>query len=163
MTGDGRPAGGSTLEHATVVEIDRRGVLIRGPSGSGKTALAIELLFRCRACDIESALVADDYVYLAGGEETGTLVASAPERTAGLIEFRGFGIVKAGYARHKPKTRVGLSVLLAAPADCDRVADPGRRAVFFGVALPELALPEREPISNAYAVLGCLGLSERVF
>lgn len=152
----------NSLEHATVVEIDRRGVLIRGPSGSGKTSLAIELLFRCRACDIASTLVADDYVFLATDNESGELVATAPERIAGLIELRGFGVTRVGEARHKPQTRLALAVSLVPAAEAERVADPDRRARFEGVSVPELVLSERQPVSAAYAVLGWLGLSQRL-
>ena len=161
MTADVTSGGAGSLEHATVVEIDHRGVLIRGPSGSGKTALAIELLSRCRACDIASALIADDYAFVARNETTGDLVASVPDRIRGLIEFRGLGIVNVGHARWKPDTRLVLSVFLSPPDEADRVADPDRGAIFDGVALPELALLERSPVSCAYAVLGWLGLSER--
>jgi HPr kinase/phosphorylase len=155
-------SGNGALEHATIVEIDHRGVLIRGPSGSGKTTLGIELLSRCRACDIPSALVADDYAFLSRDEETGALVAEVPERIAGLIELRGFGISSVGPDRYVPKTALVLTVTLMPEADAERVTDSARRAIFQGVGLPELTLPERAPISAAFAVLGWLGLSERV-
>lgn len=155
-------SGNGALEHATIVEIDHRGVLIRGPSGSGKTALGIELLSRCRACDIPSALVADDYAFLSRDDGAGVLVAEVPERIAGLIELRGFGIAPVGPDRHVPRTALALAVTLIPEADAERVADPARRAIFQGIGLAELALPERSPISAAFAVLGWLGLSERV-
>jgi HPr kinase/phosphorylase len=153
---------GATLEHATVVEIDHRGVLILGHSGAGKTVLALELLSRCRAGDIASALVADDYVYLSREEQSGALRATAPEPIAGRIELRGFGIVRVGDARWKPHTELALAVALVPPGKAERVADPDRRACFEGFALPELACPERQPLSAAYAVLGWLGLAQRV-
>ena len=152
----------NSLEHATVIEIDRRGVLIRGPSGAGKTSLAIELLFRCRACDRASALVADDYAFLAPDDKSGELVATAPERIAGLIELRGFGVARVGEARHKPQTRLALAVSLVPETEAERVADPDRRARFAGVSVPELVLCERQPVSAAYAVLGWLGWSPRL-
>ncbi|MAS06944.1 MAG: serine kinase [Ahrensia sp.] len=152
----------ATLEHATVVEIDRRGVLVRGQSGSGKTLLALELLSRCRAAGIASALVADDYVYLSHHEASGSLRASVPDGIEGRVELRGFGIAALGDTRWKPQTDVALVVSLVPPARAERVADPERRAVFEGVALPELACPERQPLSAAYAVFGWLGLAPRL-
>jgi len=152
----------ATLEHATVVEIDHRGVLVRGHSGSGKTLLALELLTRCRAADIASALVADDYVYVSHDKDTGTLRATVPEGIEGRIELRGFGLAELGDMRWKRETELTLAVSLVPPAKAERVADPERRAVFEGVALPELACPERQPLSAAYAVFGWLGLAPRL-
>lgn len=154
--------GDAILQHANVVEIDGRGILIRGPSGSGKTALAIELLTRSRACGITSALVADDYVMLSRDRETGALAAEAPERIAGLIELRGFGIVAVAPERRKRRTTPVLAVVLVPPAEEERVADPARRATFAGVDLPELALRAGSPVSCAHAVFGWLGLSGRI-
>lgn len=155
-------SGDASLLHATIVEIDHRGVLIRGPSGSGKTALAVELLFRSRASNIASALVADDYAFLSRDEQDGGLVASVPDRIAGQVELRGFGVVHVGDARWTPRTHLVLSVALVSPNDADRVADPDRRARFLDVDLPEMALFERQPFSAAHAVFGWLGLAQRV-
>lgn len=152
----------ATLEHATVVEIDNRGVLVRGHSGSGKTLLALELLSRCRAAGIASALIADDYAYLSRDAKSGLLRAAAPEGIEGRVELRGFGIAELGDTRWKPHTGLALAVSLVTPAKAERVADPERRAVFEGVALPELACPERQPLSAAYAVFGWLGLAPRL-
>ena len=152
----------ATLEHATVVEIDHRGVLVRGHSGSGKTLLALELLSRCRAANIASALVADDYVYLSHQEGTDVLRATVPDGIDGRIEMRGFGIATLGDTRWKPQADLVLVVSLVPPAKAERVADPERRAVFEGIALPELACPERQPVSAAYAVFGWLGLAPRL-
>jgi len=104
-------SGGGALQHATVVEIDRRGVLVRGPSGSGKTQLGIELLSRCRLFDVPSALIADDYAFLSSDGETGALLAEVPDRIAGLVELRGFGVVPVGTARHAPRAALALAVV----------------------------------------------------
>lgn len=157
----GAPAG-SILQHASVVEIDGRGVLIRGPSGAGKTALAIELLFRCRASEIASALVADDQAFLSADDDTGALLAAVPGTIAGLIELRGFGVAPVAASRCKAETRLALCVTLVPAEDSERVADPDRRARLHTVELPELVLPRRQPVCGAYAVLGWLGLSRRL-
>jgi HPr kinase/phosphorylase len=150
------------LEHATVVRIAGHGVIIRGPSGSGKTSLAIELMHRSRACGMEAALVADDYVFLSADRETGRLTAEAPERIAGLIEFRGFGVVSIAQERFAAKTRLHLAVLLTETETAERVADIDRRIRLAGALLPEMALPRNEPMRSAYAVFGWLDLADRV-
>ena len=114
----------ATLEHATVVEIDHRGVLVRGHSGSGKTLLALELLSRCRAANIASALVADDYVYLSHGEASGSLRAAVPEGIEGRVELRGFGIATLAETRWKPQIDLALVVSLVPPA---KAASPATR------------------------------------
>jgi len=155
-------SGGGALQHATVVEIDRRGVLVRGPSGSGKTQLGIELLSRCRLFDVPSALIADDYAFLSSDGETGALLAEVPDRIAGLVELRGFGVVPVGTARHAPRAALALAVTLVPADEAERVADPERSASFQGIALPELLLPRHRPVEAAHAVFGWLGLAERV-
>ena len=155
-------SGDPTLQHASIVEIDRRGILIRGPSGSGKTALAVELLSRARAANVSSALVADDYAFLSRDADTGGLVASVPDGIAGLVELRGFGVVRVGEDRWTPRTRLILSVELVPAGETERVADPDRRASFLDRDLPELALAEHRPVAAAWAVFGWLDLAPRL-
>ena len=159
MTARDEKAEHRSLEHVTVLEIDGRGVLIHGASGSGKTSLAVELLYRCANCSIESALVADDYAFVVRPPDAAFLMASVPERTAGLIELRGFGVVEIPSSRYKPETRLVLAVYLGTVDEAERVADPDRQLHFHGVGLPELALLARSPVTAACAVLGWLGLS----
>lgn len=154
--------GDTTLEHVTVVEIDGRGVMIHGPSGVGKTSLALELIHRCRAASVPVALVADDYAFVSGGVDTGFLVAKVPERIAGLIELRGYGVAAVGPSRHRPETRLALAVALCPGEEAERVADPARHLNLHGVEVPELALLAGSPASSALAVLGWLGLAASV-
>ena len=163
MSGDGFGPEEGLLEHATVVEIDGRGVILRGPSGAGKTSLALELVQRCRTSGIMAVLVADDYTFLAADPATGRLSSTVPERIAGLVELRGFGIVELPVDRFKRATELSLAVCLTEPGEAERVADPGRMLSLAGVQIPELALPRNSPVSGAYAVLGWLGLAGRLF
>jgi serine kinase of HPr protein (carbohydrate metabolism regulator) len=105
---------GEDAEHASVVRVDGRGVLIRGASGSGKSALVLALLYSGDS----AVLVADDRVYLAA--EGGGLMASAPESLAGLLEVRGVGIVRRPYVS---PVAVDLVVDLLPLADCPRLPD----------------------------------------
>lgn len=144
------------LVHATVVAVNGKGVLIQGNSGSGKTLLALEILSRCRAANISSALVADDYVHLAN--EDGMLIAVRPEKIARMMELRGFGPVTLDEDRCIERSPVALAVHLVPAADSERVSDPDETTEFCGVAVPRLLLPEHTPVGSFHAVLGWLGL-----
>lgn len=75
--------------HCSCVALGNNALLITGASGSGKSTLAVEMIaLGCR-------LVADDYVELVRCEDT--LIAAAPQKTAGLIEAHGIGILKADH------------------------------------------------------------------
>lgn len=94
--------------HATCVEWFGLGVLIRGKSGAGKSDLALRLI------DAGAALVADDQVLLENG------IASAPARLQGLLEVRGFGIVKLPFAE---TTAIALTVDLCSADEIERLPD----------------------------------------
>ncbi|WP_233557060.1 HPr kinase/phosphorylase [Gemmobacter lutimaris] len=77
------------LVHGSCVALGGRGLLILGPSGSGKSTLALKLIAT------GATLVADDQVRL---RRAGSgVVASAPERLAGMIEARGVGLLRADF------------------------------------------------------------------
>lgn len=73
------------LLHAGAVAVGDRGLLIRGASGAGKSALALQMMA------LGADLVSDDRVWLCRQDDT--LVASAPDTIAGLIEARGLGLL----------------------------------------------------------------------
>lgn len=73
------------LLHASCVEKNGQGILLRGHAGSGKSSFALSLMnhgFR---------LVADDQVHL--WESSGTLMAQAAESLKSMLEVRGMGIL----------------------------------------------------------------------
>ena len=80
----------NNIVHATLIEINGKGVLIKGKSQSGKSDLALRLISRYGAF-----LVADDIVIVA--EKDGRLIGSAPDNLAGLLEIRGLGVFKYPY------------------------------------------------------------------
>ena len=96
------------LVHAACVEWLGAGILIRGKSGAGKSDLALRLI------DAGAALVADDQVLLENG------IASAPARLQGLLEVRGFGIVKLPFAE---TTTIALTVDLCSADEIERLPD----------------------------------------
>lgn len=126
-----------TQLHATCVEVDGVGVLLRGPSGSGKSDLALRLI------DGGARLVADDRTDLAVAD--GRLIASCPAALAGRLEVRGLGI---GPVPSLPRAVVGLVVDLVAPAAVERLPDPTTCRIA-GLALPCLALAPFEASAPA--------------
>lgn len=73
--------------HATLVQMDGKGILLTGKSGSGKSDLALRLIENRAA-----KLVADDMVEIF--EQNGKIRGNAPKNLSGLLEVRGVGIVK---------------------------------------------------------------------
>ncbi|MFW6027625.1 MAG: HPr kinase/phosphorylase, partial [bacterium] len=117
-----------TLRHATCVEAEGCGILLRGPSGSGKSDLALRLIER------GAVLVADDQVMLAG--EDGAVWASPPPELAGRIEIRGVGIVS---VRHISRARVWLACDLVSAAAVPRLPEPEREELLPGCFVARLA------------------------
>ena len=110
--------------HATCVDIDGAGVLLRGPSGSGKSDLALRLI------ETGARLVADDRADLrVEGEQ---VIATAPDAIRGRMEVRGVGIME---VETLPKTALKLVVDLVAPDKVERLPDP-KSADLLGVKLP---------------------------
>ena len=99
--------------HATAIDIDGRGVLLRGPSASGKSDLALRLI------DSGARLVADDRTDLALANAK--LMASAPAELSDRMEVRGIGIVTVPGV---PETTVALVVDLVDAASVDRLPEP---------------------------------------
>ena len=118
----------SQLLHATCVSVEGAGLLLLGDSGSGKSDLALRLI------DSGAMLVSDDQVELR--LEHGQVVASPPERIAGLIEARGAGLLRLPYAENVP---VKLAVRLTSREEVERLPE----AEFFdclGAGVPVLSL-----------------------
>jgi HPr kinase/phosphorylase len=76
--------------HATAVQINGAGILLRGLSGSGKSDLALRLI------DQGAVLIADDQVECQKRKDA--VFLSAPATLAGLIEIRGLGLMRLPFA-----------------------------------------------------------------
>lgn len=83
--------------HATCVAVNGCSVLILGQSGAGKSALGLTLMA------LGAVLVSDDRVVLTSAD---ALIATAPPAITGMIEARGFGLLRADYAGPMPVTLV---------------------------------------------------------
>ncbi len=123
--------------HATAIDIDGDGVLLRGPSGCGKSDLALRLI------DAGARLVADDRTDLAITD--GRVFASAPVELSGLIEVRGVGIVSTAALE---KTPLALVVDLVGPADVERIPEPAGVDIL-GLRIPLLRLAPFEASAAA--------------
>ena len=123
--------------HATCVDIDGAGVLLRGPSGSGKSDLALRLI------DGGARLVADDCARLRLSD--GRLIASAPSEIAGRLEVRGLGIIEFETLAETP---LSLVVDLVAPGDIERLPRPATAEVL-GIRLPLVRLAPFEASAPA--------------
>jgi len=106
--------GSQTFEkiHATCVEVDGLGILLRGPSGSGKSDLALRLM------DDGAHLIADDYTDLTA--QNNRLIATAPHSIKNLIEVRGVGVLKIAAA---VQADVGAIIDLVTPEQIDRLPE----------------------------------------
>jgi serine kinase of HPr protein (carbohydrate metabolism regulator) len=134
--GDGVAAASATgrLLHASCVQLDGAGVIVRGASGSGKSDLCLRLI------DAGGLLVADDQVLVECGDGD-LLFASAPSGLAGLIEVRGVGILR--LPRVAGRSPVRLVVDLCPRDRVVRLPERGRgdgTCELLGVALPRLGL-----------------------
>jgi serine kinase of HPr protein (carbohydrate metabolism regulator) len=99
----------------TCICIDGHAVLLRGASGSGKSDLALRLI------DGGGELVADDYTDVEQG--AGGLVAMAPASIRGLLEVRGFGVIKVDAC----SSAMLVAVIDLVPlSDVDRMPEPQR-------------------------------------
>jgi HPr kinase/phosphorylase len=125
---------GAASVHASAVLVGDRAVLIRGPSGAGKSRLAFDLILAGRSGQIPQAvLVGDDRVHLEANNRQ--LVVRPARELAGLIEIRGLGIRRCGFAG---EAVVGLVIDLGA-ADAERLPPPEKMVTdICGVILPRI-------------------------
>jgi serine kinase of HPr protein (carbohydrate metabolism regulator) len=134
---------GAASIHASAVLVGNRAVLIRGPSGAGKSHLAFDLILAGRAGQIpHSVLVGDDRIHLQASN--GQLVVRPVRELAGLIEIRGLGIRRCGFAE---EAIVGLVVDLSA-SDAERLPPPEALLTrIYGVRIPRI------PVGAGYVAL----------
>ncbi|MFQ5565939.1 MAG: HPr kinase/phosphorylase [Paracoccaceae bacterium] len=127
--------------HGSAVAAGEHALLITGSAGAGKTTLALEMIA------LGAELIADDRVH-AEPDGAGRLWLSAPPNTAGLVEMRGFGLVRLAV-----RPRAALKLI----ADLDHGESvrlpPRRQRVLSGIACPVILCKGRPGLA---AVLICL-------
>ena len=143
----GRPAPSAGAQlHGSAVAAGGRAVLITGAAGAGKTTLALEMIA------LGAELVADDRVDTwpesAGPDGAGRLWLSAPANIAGLVELRGFGLV-----RLSARPRAALKLIADLDQSESERLPPRRRRVLSGIACPVILCQGRPGLA---ALLTCL-------
>jgi len=137
VTTNGGVLGAPLWLHASCVELNQAGVVLLGPSGSGKSDLALRLI------DGGARLVADDRLAVMRADEQ--LLGRPAAALAGLLEVRGFGIVRLPYGA---VCRLALAVDLDPGVRPDRLPEPAP-FLLLGLALPRLRLDPRAPSACA--------------
>lgn len=125
--------------HGVLLNVDGAGVLLLGEASVGKSECALELLSRGHR------LVADDVVII---ERRGnSIMGSAPERFAGLIEIRDLGVfdVRQVFDKSAFAAETGLDLCIelrksAAGEERDRIGADTESIEFMGMLLPKLYL-----------------------
>lgn len=135
--------------HASVVLIDRLGILLRGFSGAGKSTLALDLITHHATNGGFARLVGDDRVDL--HIYNGKVIAKAVPCLAGLIERRGYGLCSLAY---EAMAVVHLVVELIPETQMQRMPDRAwAQMTKQSEALPLISVPCRSaqalPIVNA--------------
>lgn len=136
--------------HATCIDIDGTGVLLRGPPDSGKSDLALRLI------DGGARLVADDRAELRLVD--GAVVVSAPAAIAGMIEVRGLGIVR---LEPVAEATLGLVVDLVPAPGIERLPEAAS-VELLGIAVAALRLDPFEASAPAKVRLAVRGLNEDI-
>ena len=132
--------------HGSAVAAGEHALLITGATGSGKTTLALEMIA------LGAELIADDRVCTrperTGPDGAGRLWLSAPPNIAGLIEIRGFGLVRLA-------ARPGAALRLIADLDHgeDARMPPRRERVLSGIACPVILCKGRPGLAAALICL----------
>jgi HPr kinase/phosphorylase len=140
--------------HASALVVGEAGVLIRGPSGSGKSSLALALLALAGDRQCFARLIGDDRVLVRSEGER--ILASGAPNVLGLIERRGYGIV-----RESTESCAVIRLVVDLLPEGERSERlPERHALsvtLHGIALPRLVFDAVSTLfERSYAVLGYL-------
>ncbi len=138
--------------HGTVVALDGAGVLLRGDAGVGKSDLALRLLAE------GWTLIADDRVAL--DAVGGRLVARCPDALRGMLEVRGYGIVRLTTGEWMSMATLHLAVDLTDQADAIPRMPEARFFRHSGIECPAMQLYPFQASAGARLRLALSVLSE---
>jgi HPr kinase/phosphorylase len=132
--------------HGSAVAVGERALLITGAAGTGKSTLALEMIA------LGAELIADDRVGMQpddqGADGTRQLWLSAPPAIAGLVEVRGFGLV-----RLTARPRAALKLIADLDQNEPERLPLRRERVLSGVACPVMLCRGKPGLA---ATLTCL-------
>ncbi|MES2984852.1 MAG: HPr kinase/phosphatase C-terminal domain-containing protein [Pseudomonadota bacterium] len=138
----------TTRIHATAFAYHGAGCLLLGASGSGKSLLAAQAILQ------GATLIADDQVCLRLSE--GRIEASAPAEIAGVMELRGFGLMRVNDL--SPTHPIHLVVELDAAVD-SRLPEPAFYDIL-GLAVPYVRVPAVPKTAAATLLLALKAMQE---
>ncbi len=121
----------AAIIHASAFAYHGFGCLLMGVSGSGKSRLLADALLH------GAHLIADDQVCLSVAGNT--LEASAPPGLSGVLELRGFGLIRVSPAQSVVSHPLHLAITLDAAQDT-RFPEV-QTHIALGITLPHLLLP----------------------
>lgn len=123
--------------HGSMLAYAGAGCLLLGPSGSGKSRLLSETMA------LGAKMIADDRVVLS--EQSGMPMGAAPPETAGILELRGFGLIRV--TDYTPRHVLHLVIELDINAT-ERLPEREKRR-YLGHELPFLRVPAVPTTSGA--------------
>lgn len=142
--------------HASAVALGESGVLIRGASGTGKSSLALALVDAWTIRGGFARLLSDDRVAFAIVNDRAVL--SAHPQTAGLVEWRGLGLLSQPY-EFKAVLKLILDLeIRSADQGEPRLPELGELCCDFNTlkSLPRLRLSARETWRSTAAIMAFL-------
>ena len=148
------------VRSGVMLELYGEGVLIQGESGVGKSEVAIELIKRGHR------IIADDAVEIMKNN-TGRLVASAPELIRYYMELRGIGVIDVrrlfGMGAIKDSQEIDMVVNLENWKDgavYDRLGLDSAYTEILGVEIPAMTIPVK-PGRNLASILEVAAMNNR--
>lgn len=135
--------------HASAFVHQGMGCLVLGDSGTGKSRLMVEAL------ELGARMIADDQVRLCA--VNGNLIASPISKLEGVIELRGFGLVRRPDVVHSHP--INLVVKLD-PQASDRLPEGVEFYEFQGIKTPLRVVPPPPTVSSSTVLLYLRAMQE---
>ncbi|GEM_PF-1252882 len=121
--------------HASCVEKDGRGILLKGHSGAGKSSFALALINR------GFTLVADDQVLASAKDDR--LLAEPADALKGLLEVRGVGLLR---MRYSPSCQIQVLIDLVPGFRSERLPSP-KTQLLHGLPIRSFQINPMDPRS----------------
>jgi serine kinase of HPr protein (carbohydrate metabolism regulator) len=138
-----------TWIHASAINIETKGFLIRGASGAGKSHLLLALLEEARQRGLFASMIGDDRIELF---TDGSHLAARPHPLiSGMVEDRPKGIVERPFLAAS-RIQMVIDINDATPLPrCDEIAPTLANICLEGINLPLLTLKRGAPLAETTA------------